>query len=221
MDQILGSDGQLAELIQPKNITLELLFPTPIMFGEMERDFTKSELNFVEDHSSKTYQNQGNTTSLNNYILEEPELKELKEFCLNYINGYIKEVYRPKYNVKPYITQSWLNWTKPGEYHHTHEHPNSFISGVLYINAKKDEDKIKFHKSGYQQLYLETDDFTLLNSKTWWFNVKTGNIVLFPSSLTHNVESVTSDETRISLAFNTFLKGTIGDNRNLTELINE
>lgn len=204
-----------------KNTTLELIFPTPVMFGEMERDFTESELNFVKDNSYKIYQNMGNTTSLNTYILDEPELKELKEFCLEYLNKYITEVYRPKYNVKPYITQSWLNWTKPGEYHHTHEHPNSFVSGVLYINAKKDEDKIKFHKPNYQQLYIETNDYVASNSKTWWFNVKTGDIVLFPSGLTHNVETVTSNETRISLAFNTFLKGTLGDNRSLTELIND
>lgn len=204
-----------------KNTTLELLFPTPVMFGDMERNFTHSELNFVEHHSFKTYQNVGNTTSLNNYILEEPEFKELKEFCLHHVNNYIAEIYKPKHNVKPYITQSWLNWTKHGEYHHTHAHPNSFISGVLYINAKKDEDKIKFYKPGYQQITVETENYTTCNSNSWWFNVKTGTIVLFPSSLTHNVESVTSDEVRISLAFNTFLKGVIGDNKNLTELINE
>ena len=36
-----------------------------------------------------------------------------------------------------------------------------------------------------------------------------------------DVEAVTAGETRISLAFNTFLKGTIGDNRMLTELKND
>ena len=92
---------------------------------------------------------------------------------------------------------------------------------MLYINADIKEDKIKFHKSGYQQINLETDVYDMLNAKSWWFNVKTGDIVIFPSSLTHNVETVTAGTTRISLAFNTFLKGTIGDNKILTELKND
>ena len=86
------------------------------------------------------------------------------------------------------------------------------------ISANEDEDKIKFHRSVYKQLLLDTDNFDILNSETWWFKVKTGGIVLFPSSLTHNVESVTPKDTRVSLAFNTFLTGTLGDNKALTEL---
>jgi len=199
----------------------ELLFPVPVMFNSMEREFTKAELNAVKDHSTKTYQNQGNTTSLDNYILNAPEFSDLKTFVQEHIETYVAKVYKPRYEVKPYITQSWLNWTRPGEYHHTHEHPNSFISGVLYVNADPTEDKIKFHKSGYQQINLDTDNYDVFNSKSWWFNVKTGGIVIFPSSLTHNVEQVTAGETRISIAFNTFLKGTIGDNRSLTELKND
>jgi uncharacterized protein (TIGR02466 family) len=206
------------------NITepnFELLFPVPVMFNTLNRDFTASELSYIKDHSKKTYQNAGNTTSTNNYILNEPELNDLKNIVQTHIENYISKVYKPKYPVMPYITQSWLNWTKPGEYHHTHEHPNSFISGVLYINADIKEDKIKFHKSGYRQIFLDTDIYDNLNSNTWWFSVKTKDLVIFPSSLTHNVETVTSGETRISLAFNTFLKGTIGDNKTLTELKNE
>ena len=48
--------------------------------------------------------------------------------------------------------------------------------------------------------------------------VKTGDIVLFPSSLTHMVETKEGDNTRVSLAFNVFIKGTIGNNKQLTEL---
>ena len=201
--------------------SIELLFPTPVMFNTLGRDFTTLELNYIKTHSKKTYQNMGNTTSFNNYILNEPELNDVKNIVQQHIENYISKVYKPRHPVMPYITQSWVNWTEPGEYHHTHEHPNSFISGVLYINADGIEDKIKFHKPGYQQINLDTDIYDMLNSKSWWFNVKTKDIVLFPSSLTHNVEKVTSGTTRISLAFNTFLKGTMGDNRLLTELKND
>jgi hypothetical protein len=42
---------------------------------------------------------------------------------------------------------------------------------------------------------------------------------MFPSSLTHMVETKEGTNTRISLAFNVFVKGTLGDNTRLTELI--
>ena len=42
---------------------------------------------------------------------------------------------------------------------------------------------------------------------------------MFPSSTTHQVETKQGNNTRISLAFNTFYKGTIGSNFELTELI--
>ena len=42
---------------------------------------------------------------------------------------------------------------------------------------------------------------------------------MFPSSTTHQVDIKKGSNTRISLSFNTFYKGTIGDNKTLTELI--
>ena len=42
---------------------------------------------------------------------------------------------------------------------------------------------------------------------------------MFPSSTIHQVETKQGNNTRISLAFNTFYKGTLGSNGTLTELI--
>jgi uncharacterized protein (TIGR02466 family) len=200
----------------------ELLFPTPVLFSELGRDFTKEELDLVDKHSKKdmTNRNVGNVTSNNNYILNEPEFADLKKFVTEVINKYVQRVYKPKYPAEAYVTQSWLNYTAKGEFHHKHEHPNSFISGVLYIHTDPVKDKITFHRSGYKQLQLATDTFDIYNSDSWWFNVKTGGIVMFPSSLTHHVEDVVADDVRISLAFNSFIKGTLGDNRSLTEFKN-
>lgn len=204
-----------------KEPNFELLFPTPVMFSELDRDFTQVELDLVEKCSHETNKNTGNTSSNNNYILNEPVMADLKKFVEEQLNVYVQKVYKPKYKAEAYVTQSWLNWTKPGEYHHKHEHPNSFISGVLYINTDETKDKITFHRGNpYQQLQLASDTWDVYNSSSWWFNVKSKGIVIFPSSLTHHVEDVIADETRVSLAFNTFIRGTLGDNRSLTEFIN-
>ena len=56
------------------------------------------------------------------------------------------------------------------------------------------------------------------NSESWWFPVGTGELILFPSNLSHKVQPVEGSDTRISLAFNTFPVGHIGDEDELTAL---
>jgi uncharacterized protein (TIGR02466 family) len=197
--------------------TIELVFPTPIMRNSIGRDFTDKELESVSNHYKKSHNNRGNIVSDATYILNENPFAELKKICLDHVNEYVKTICKPKYEIEPYITQSWLNWTGFNEFHHEHAHPNSFISGVLYINAG-DDDKIKFFGNRYKQIQLETDSYDIFNSDSWWFSVKTGGIILFPSHLVHSVETVISPETRISLAFNTFIKGTLGEKTELSEL---
>ena len=192
------------------------LFPTAVGKFTLDREFTKQELKFVEEAERRP--NMGNQTSVNNYVLKEKPLKKLGDFLLESANKYFAEVYKPKDNVKLYITQSWLNYTKEGQYHHTHEHPNSFASGVLYFDADFDTDKIFFHKKGYQQIKLPTEKFEWYNSDSWFFQVKTGDIIMFPSSLTHNVETKKGENRRVSLAFNTFPVGYLGEEESLTAL---
>lgn len=197
---------------------IELIFPTPIMLCDLDRSFTDQELVAVDKHRNLASLNVGNQRSNNSYILEEPEFKELKQVCLDAANQYMQRIYKPKYPVGVRITQSWVNWTEPNGFHHVHTHTNSFINGTLYIRTNPAEDKIKFLTSGYSMINLETDHYDKCNSIAWDFPVNAGQIILFPSNLKHMVDTVTSKETRISLSFNTFLTGTIGDANLLTEL---
>jgi uncharacterized protein (TIGR02466 family) len=190
---------------------IETLFPTPVGFWNLA--LNKDEIDFVRNLEQRP--NQGNTTSKNNYLFREPEMERLGMFVQNCLDEYMKATYAPKHDVKPYITQSWANYTKPGQYHHKHAHPNSFISGCLYIAAKGD--KIYFYRDGYQQIKLPTENWNQYNSESWWYEVNEGDVILFPSSLTHMVQTVDGEE-RISIAFNSFLKGTIGSADDLTEL---
>jgi uncharacterized protein (TIGR02466 family) len=187
------------------------------MFGDMEREFTESELNFVNNHSFKTYQNVGNITSLNNYILEEPEFKELKKFCLNHIKNYITEIYQPKYNIKPYITQSWLNVNPPGTTHHEHYHFNSIVSGTFYLKVGQ-PDFITFLSGSKLALDLTVDNPNIWNSHRYDVELKDNMTVLFPSSTLHRVGENRSNYNRVSIAFNVFVKGQLGNKRRLTYL---
>jgi len=198
--------------------TINGIFPTPIYISKLDRELTKKELSFIDKTKLSVYRNQGNTTSNDNKILENKSFKSLKDELDLKVQDYFSKVISPANNITPYITQSWLNYTETNQYHHKHQHPNSLVSGVFYINCNEEFDKIKFFNDNYKTIRLEVKDWNLYNSETWWFPVKTNDLILFPSSLNHMVETKEGDNTRISLAFNVFIKGTIGNNKNLTEL---
>ena len=201
-------------------VTINGIFPTPIYISKLNRELTNKELSFINKTKLDVYKNEGNTTSNDNYILNNKEFKTLKTELDLRVKDYFDKIISPTDSITPYITQSWLNYTETNQYHHKHEHPNSLVSGVFYINCDDKFDKIKFYKKNiYQTIKPEVKNWNLWNSETWWFSVKTGDVILFPSSLTHMVETKEGTNTRISLAFNVFIKGTVGNNKNLTELI--
>jgi len=192
------------------------LFPTPVAFLELGREFSEEETDFLLNLEQKP--NDGNTTSKERHLLDDPKLASLREFVDASVASYFKEIYSPKNEVSLRITQSWVNYTKPGQWHHKHAHPNSFISGVFYIKANKETDRIHFFKDGYQQIKLPVDQFNLYNSESWWLPVGTGELILFPSSFTHMVEAVKGEDLRVSMSFNTFPVGYVGDDDSLTGL---
>lgn len=201
------------------NSHINSIFPTPIYATSLNRDFSQSEMLFINETKNKTDRNFGNIISKDNYILENTELKSIKDYLNLVLQDYFNKIFSCSEDTKPYITQSWINYTEENQFHHKHDHPQSLVSGVLYINADKDFDKIKFFKNDYEFFRPRIKEFNLFNSSSWWFAVKTGDIILFPSSLTHDVEIKKGDNTRISLAFNTFVKGVIGENNKISELI--
>ena len=194
------------------------IFPTPIYISKLDRELTPLELKFIDKNKKECRKNDGNITSNNNYILNEKPFTNIKKELDLIIQDYFNKVISTSDNITPYITQSWLNYTETNQYHHKHLHPNSLVSGVFYINCHEKHDKIKFFNDNYKTIKLEIKNWNLYNSEAWWFSVKTGDVILFPSSLIHMVETKQGDNTRISLAFNVFIKGKIGSNNNLTEL---
>lgn len=198
---------------------IENLFPTAISFFDLGRNFTEEELAFVKGLELK--ENTGNKSSVNTKVLNAPELANINGFINRSVQEYFQTIYNPATDIEVYTTQSWSNVTNPGEYHHKHRHHNSFISGVLYFQVEKDVDKITFFKPDASNFWLKTKAWNLHNSEAWYYPIETGKLVIFPSTLEHMVTITESKSPRISLAFNTFLRGDIGDEDNLTRLILE
>lgn len=194
---------------------IQNLFPIPVAFFDLERSISAAEMQFVQ--SLETRPNMGNTTSVNHAVLRHRSMTYIRAFVEDSLAEYFRNIIAPKHDVTLKITQSWCNYSQAGQHHHKHAHPNSLVSGVFYLQTNAN-DRIYFFRDGFQQLRFPTDQYNVYNSETWWFEAQVARLMLFPSSLAHMVPTVTGDITRISLSFNTFPVGTVGEEMDLTAL---
>jgi uncharacterized protein (TIGR02466 family) len=199
-----------------------LLFSTPVFAYD-----EYSDPNYIHD-TSKEQQNMienrgGNFSSAETNILELSSYSVIKDRILSGLHEYTNDVLHVEKRHEFYITQSWLNVNPPGSSHHRHNHSNSLISGVYYIDTSP-KDSIMFISQNNQTvtnnptIQINVSEFTIANSNSWQLPVKNNDIIFFPSTTLHEVSSNDGDRNRISLAFNCFVKGNFGSSQNLNEL---
>jgi uncharacterized protein (TIGR02466 family) len=198
---------------------LESVFPIPVAFDNFYRPLSSNEIEFAKNVALR--KNVTNQSSTETYVLKSPLFQELGAWIDTRAKDFFNHIYQPSGEVELYITQSWINHSGVGEAHHVHAHPNSIVSGVFYIDADPDVDKITFVKTNTKDIDLIPKEYNGFNSNTWYYTVSIGQLVLFPSNLKHTVETVEPSpnrKTRISLSFNTFIRGHINPGIDLAEL---
>ena len=197
------------------------IFQTPIYRTTLTQDFSEKQLSFIDKNKTHDCQSPpgGNLITSDKSMLEKDIFKNIKQELDLIIQDYFEKIISPSNNITPYITQSWLNYMGPNQQCHTHTHSNSYVSGILYVKCHETLDKITFYNEDYHAIELCIKNQNLFNSDSWVFPVKTKDVVMFPSSLTHGVDTTEGDDTRISLVFNVFIKGTLGAYPSATELI--
>lgn len=154
----------------------------------------------------------GNYNSQDKYVLNHLDLSSLKKRLTDVVQKYHNKIYKPKTPIEIYITQSWVNLTLPNEYHHEHKHPNSYLSGVFYIDVS-DGDGICFVNDRYSSIKIDSEEYDEYNGSTWTVPVSNNDVVVFRSDLSHKVDTTSTGKNRVSLAFNTFLKGYVGNDK--------
>jgi len=200
--------------------SIKNLFSTPVLLDSLPHELTHAEIDYLKNLHLKD--NLYNLRSQESYVLESETMSKLKKCILEYLQQFFADIYKPANGIEIYLTQSWINVSDIGSQHHPHSHPNSFISGTFYIEADREIDTITFYKEDFSTFKLIPQEYNIFNSSSWHFNVGTNDIVLFPSNLKHSVDTVKQSnirKQRVSLSFNTFLKGPIGSRDFLSELI--
>ena len=162
-------------------------------------------------------ENYNNFISTSTDVLEMPEFSILKKQVMLSLQDYFYDVLSVKKQTEIYITESWLNKSIRDQMHHRHWHPNSVYSGIVILQADKDTGLLNFITGQYQTLEYEIETPNLFNAKSMTFCPDPGTILIFPSNVEHLVTPNASDLPRISLSFNTFIRGIV-NNQSMTQL---
>jgi len=190
--------------------TKHQLWPTPVFQSKIK---VKDEwLKMCDTTPYERMKTDNGDISIDRNILNSTSLKKDIE---EHIDLYVRDWLKISDNIKFYFTSSWLVKHKPKDWSGMHYHANSLISGVYYLKVPENSGDIKFYKDGGKNAILETfrldySAYNFINTGVVAFNVKAGDLLLFPSNLSHSVTDNITNDTRYSLAFNCFIKGKLG-----------
>jgi uncharacterized protein (TIGR02466 family) len=208
------------------NCELFSIFPVPVVKFKVPENM----MLYVPSLKNRLLENPEKMSShiitQNKYILDNLEYQELRAWLLARVQEFTNTVLT--IDQTAIMTQSWVNRNSPGEYTHTHPHPNSVVSGVFYLDVPDGNAQITFHKpefGGHGFNILEPKYFTdkdhdyVYVTRVHKMRVDTGELVLFPSWLIHSVPKNETSIDRWSLAFNNMVDVSLGESRRLTEFI--
>jgi uncharacterized protein (TIGR02466 family) len=189
-----------------------MLFPTPLQIAQYD-NLTQDEINFVKQEklysSKQRLPNRTVGTDLFN-ILDYPEMQSIKAFIQTQLNDFATRIMSIDNNLFP--TLSWVNRSPKGADHYRHCHVNSIMSGVFYLSDNPTP--IEFYNNisiVNQPLKFKPKEFNPFNTPSNILEVKKGTLLLFPSYLEHGVGRNVQEYERLSLSFNTWINGAIGN----------
>jgi len=118
-------------------------------------------------------------------------------------------------NINYRIFSSWLTKAEPKTFSDSHNHANSWLSGVYYPKGEPGF-SIRFFYDNTHPFYTQPTEYNVYNSTDWTIFPEDNHLILFFSQLRHKIMPNESTKDRFSLAFNILPKGEFGEIDNKT-----
>ena len=191
-----------------------MLFPTPlwqVQIKGVDNDASKKYVYHLRDTTEGVViSNRGGWHSKD--ILEPiPEaLENLFSNFQSFVNQYCAQITGLN-QLK--IGNFWFNINSKYDYNRTHDHQNSILSAVYYIDARGDNiGSFVAERDDSAEFFLGTyKNITPFTSTSFSITPLTGFAFIMPSWVLHSVEQNFEDRDRISLAVN-FIRHDIEEN---------
>jgi uncharacterized protein (TIGR02466 family) len=190
-------------------LNYEWFFPTIFAWEMLDFDvgsLEKYAFKLKEESQGRELSNRGGWQSkdLNH---NDPELSEIRPLIKSILDEYWS---RHNYAGILDLDNMWININGSRSFNVQHSHPNSMLSGVVYIKVPDTgyPGKIVFENPN-KQILSNCWDFEPTDAQTYrdiHYEAEPGKIILFPSWCMHSVEKNDSNDWRISLSFNSKMR---------------
>ena len=142
----------------------------------------------------------------NAYEFFDAEMFEWFNQCLDTVKN---EMFIPEISLP--ITECWGTRTDRFEKMHQHSHPNSLMSGIWYLSDHP-KSTTNFYYDNPNNVTGRILDIYQPEKKILKESItpEVGKLIIFPSSLYHDVSPNTTSTPRVTIAFNTFASGDFG-----------
>jgi len=170
------------------------IFPTPVWHiegtpQELVEELYQGAYRFKKKHPSNQ------RTNFGGYQSPAFEWKEFQPQGIEYIQSVVKETFTKEVSTSPAPNTKVLNWwyniNSHGDWNIPHTHPNSDFALVLYLT---DSDGLLCLINPHSHRGTSKQNSTI--------DAKKGDIVIFPSDLSHYVMPNPREEDRISISMN-------------------
>ncbi len=145
----------------------------------------------------------------------EPCIQRLKQFCWSALGKTVQELNQyghESLRALQIYSHTWFHITRHGGFTIAHTHPMASWSGVYCVSPgqhvpdRPDSGALRFHNPHYySNMFLDPGNVRLkapYHHGTWNLLLEPGQLVLFPSWLSHDVLPFYGDDERITIAFN-------------------
>ena len=197
------------------NARTDFLNGVPIQLEKTSFRLTDNEMSVIANN--EYYHPKYNHVTKTSFLLKDTRLSRVKNFLDERMKNYTENVV--EIEDKFILTNSWSTITKKGEQHHVHGHRNSIFSLVFYVSSegrKSGNLVFEFEPCRLEEkcnLNFKVKKYNQFNSNTWEWEVKTGDLVIFPSWMQHKTRENITDNDRIIIGAIYFVNGVIGSTR--------
>ena len=197
----------------------KLLFSTPLYQAELS-EAGKIDMQEVENSCWSVAQDDGagqkwceennypgytSYASLSDLTWRFPIFEHLKNLLDLHINKFAKELDFDLEGRDLKLEDVWINILEEGGNHSAHLHPNSVISGTVYISMPPETSAIKFEDPRHPMMMAapsRAHDAKEYLKSFVYIKPSAGDILLWESWLRHEVPTNSASEERISISFN-------------------
>lgn len=189
--------------------TISEIFSVPIYTVDLDLDLDRLRqfCKYIKknDNKGRIISNYGGYQS-NELPLNTEVLSELLNEAHNHTNFFANKFINESVQI---VGNMWFNLNGYKDLNMPHNHPDSHVSGVFYIDTPPDSGKILFQHPNIEVLSYYEEGANIknrnaYNSQIWEFKPKPNRMFLFPSWVVHSVEqNLNKTKERLSFAFNT------------------